>query len=127
MVSLALTVRNSLTLSLPLITGLGASARKMLLVLLTETLQKCFYIKTMVAALEAVWMRGFNKIKNIRHFRKEFMENEQVPRGMAWEAQKDLPLQQWRFALAGCIVVERECCQQDWSQYGIKILLSVGE
>ena len=45
MVSLALTVRNSLTLSLPLITGLGAFARKMLLVLLNETIQKCFLYK----------------------------------------------------------------------------------
>ena len=40
--------------------------------LLTETLQKCFNIDKISAA----W-------QNIRYFLEDFMENRQVPRGMA--------------------------------------------
>ena len=47
----------------------------MLAVLLTETLQKRFNIKSTAAALEAAWVTGFNE-KMVRYYRKEFMQNK---------------------------------------------------
>lgn len=49
--------------------------RKMLSVLLTNTLQKRFNIKATAAALESAWITGFNE-KTVRYYCKEFMENK---------------------------------------------------
>lgn len=55
-------------LSLPL------NGRKMLAVMLMETVQKRFHVKSTAAALEAAWITGFNE-KTVRKYRKEFFEN----------------------------------------------------
>ena len=46
----------------------------MLSVLLMETVQKRFNIKSGAAALEAAWMTGFNE-KTVHNYRKQFFEN----------------------------------------------------
>lgn len=57
------------------IVSLRLSDRKMLSVLLMETLQKRFNIKATAAALEAAWITGFNE-KTVRYYRKDFMDNK---------------------------------------------------
>ena len=57
------------------IVSLRLSDRKMLSVLLMETLQKRFKIKATAAALEAAWITGFNE-KTVRYYRKDFMDNK---------------------------------------------------
>lgn len=46
----------------------------MLAVMLMETVQKRFHVKSTAAALEAAWITGFNE-KTVRKYRKEFFEN----------------------------------------------------
>ena len=57
------------------VVSLSLLDRKMLAVLLTETLQKRFNIKSTAAALEAAWVTGFNE-KTVHYYRKEFMQNK---------------------------------------------------
>jgi len=56
------------------VVSLPLQSRKMLAVMLMETLQKRTNIKSTAAALEAAWITGFNE-KTIRGYRKEFFEN----------------------------------------------------
>ena len=56
------------------VVSLPLQDRKMLAVMLMETLQKRTALKSTAAALEAAWITGFNE-KTIRGYRKEFFEN----------------------------------------------------
>lgn len=56
------------------VVSLPLSDCKMLAVLLMETVQKRFNIKSGAAALEAAWMTGFNE-KTVHNYRKQFFEN----------------------------------------------------
>lgn len=56
------------------VVSLPLTERKMLAVMLMETVQKRFNIKSTAAALEAAWITGFNE-KTVRKYRKEFFEN----------------------------------------------------
>lgn len=56
------------------VVSLPLTERKMLAVMLMETVQKRFNIKSTAAALEATWITGFNE-KTVRKYRKEFFEN----------------------------------------------------
>ena len=56
------------------VVSLPLNSRRMLSVMLMETLQKRFKIGSTAAALEAAWMTGFNK-KTVRGYKKEFFEN----------------------------------------------------
>ena len=55
------------------VVSLPLNSRRMLAVMLMETLQKRFKIGSTAAALEAAWMTGFNE-KMVRGYRKEFFE-----------------------------------------------------
>ena len=57
-----------------MVVSLPLQSRKILAVMLMETLQKRMNIKSTAAALEAAWVTGFNE-KTIRGYRKEFFEN----------------------------------------------------
>ena len=56
------------------VVSLPLSGRKMLAVMLMETVQKRLNVKSTAAALEAAWITGFNE-KTVRKYRKEFFEN----------------------------------------------------
>ena len=56
------------------VVSLPLTGRKMLAVMLMETVQKRFNVKSTAAALEAAWITGFNE-KTVRKYRKEFFEN----------------------------------------------------